>query len=339
MTEGATGAVRFGVSLPNRAVLFGVPAELLLQTAVQAEASGVFDSVWVGDNFVAKPRLEALVTLAAVAGRTRRLKLGTICLASFPQRHPLQLAIQWASLDQLSGGRTILAVCLGGPPRLGPLYAAEWEAMNVSSRERVGRLEEGIELLRRFWGPEPVTYQGRFYRFDGIPALPKPVQAKVPIIIAVNPAPDADLAFTERPLRRVARLADGWQTDGTPPPVFRERWDRIRTYAAEYGRVDEVTDASLHLMVNIDDDPQRARRESVAFLAHYYGEGHVTEEKLESWLAFGPPSAVIDKIGQFIDAGCTTVVLRFTSPDQLGQLARCVADVMPAFEGVRGAVR
>ena len=59
--------------------------------------------------------------------------------------------------------------------------------------------------------------------------------------------------------------------------------------------------------------------------------GTISEEKLASWLAFGPPEAVIDKVSQFIAAGCTTVVMRFTSPDQQGQLERCLADVMPAL--------
>ena len=80
--------VQFGISLPNRAVLFGYPWEVLRQTAEQAEASGCFDSVWVGDNFLSKPRLEAIVALSALAASTRRMKLGTVCLASFPLRDP-----------------------------------------------------------------------------------------------------------------------------------------------------------------------------------------------------------------------------------------------------------
>jgi alkanesulfonate monooxygenase SsuD/methylene tetrahydromethanopterin reductase-like flavin-dependent oxidoreductase (luciferase family) len=332
MGEGARPAVRFGLSLPNRAVLFGVPAAVLLETAELAEGAGCFDSVWVGDNFLSKPRLEALVTLAALAARTRRLRLGTICLASFPLRHPLPLALQWASLDVLSGGRTILAICLGGAAAMGPLFAAELAAMGVRSDERVPRLEEGIEVLRRLWGPEPVTHHGRFYHFEEVEALPKPVQPRVPILLAVNLSVDAAPAVEERALRRVARLADGWQTDGTPPAVFRARWERVRQYAAEYGRAAEVVDASLHLMVNLDDDADRARRESIAFLDHYYGAGTVGEAKLADWLAAGPPAAAIAKIGAFLDAGCTTVVVRFTSPDQRGQLARFVRDVAPAFQ-------
>ena len=321
--------VRFGISLPNRAVLFGYPWEVLRETAERAEASGCFDSVWVGDNFLSKPRLEAIVALSALASATRRMKLGTVCLASFPLRDPLLLAIQWASLDVISGGRTILTVCLGASAKAGPQFAAELVAMGVPSRERVPRLEEGIELLRGFWGAEPVTFEGEIYQYDNVDPLPKPVQARVPILLAVNPPPDADPAVEERALRRVARLADGWQTDGTPPAVFRECWTRIREYAAEEGRADLVTEATLHLMVNINDDADAAYRESVEFLDKYYGVGAVSSEFIESWLAFGPPEAVAAKIATFIEAGCTTPILRFTSPHQLEQLERCVGDVMP----------
>ncbi|HEV2281458.1 MAG TPA: LLM class flavin-dependent oxidoreductase [bacterium] len=322
--------VEFGLSLPNRAVLFGLDPQVLFETADQAEASGVFDSVWVGDNFTSKPRLEAIVTLAAIAGRTRRLKLGTICLASFPLRHPLVLALQWGSLDLASGGRTILAVCAGGSDRMGPQFAAELAAMGVASKERIGRLEEGIALLRAFWSG-PVTHHGTYYDFENVDLLPRP-DRRIPVVLAVNPN-SPDPAVSERAMRRVARLADGWQTDGTPPGVFRARWRQVREYAAEYGRADEVTHNSLHLMVNINDDVAKAKREAVEFLDHYYGTGQISPEKLDSWLAFGSPAAVIDKVMAFVESGCNTVVMRFVSPDQREQLERCVADVMPHLQG------
>ena len=325
-------SLRFGLSLPNRAVLFGMPIQLLYEATERAEASGYFDSVWVGDNLLSKARLEAIVTLAALAARTHRVKLGTICLASFPLRHPLLLAIQWASLDLLSGGRTILAVCLGGSANKGPQFAAELAAMGVQSSERIPRLEEGLELLRSFWGAEPVNHHGRFYAFEQVDPYPKPAQEHVPIIIAVNPPLPMDLEREERALRRVARIADGWQSDGVPPAVFQARWSRIREYAVEYGRTEAVKDASLHLMVNINDNAQAAHAESVAFLDRYYGKGAVSSEKLDAWLAFGSPAAVVDKIGQFVEAGCTTPVLRFTSQNQIEQLERCIADVLPAFK-------
>jgi alkanesulfonate monooxygenase SsuD/methylene tetrahydromethanopterin reductase-like flavin-dependent oxidoreductase (luciferase family) len=332
MAASETKPVRFGISLPNRAVLFGVSPALLIETAEAAERSGFFDSAWVGDNLLSKPRLESIVTLSALAARTSRLKLGEVCLASFPLRHPLLLAIQWASLDVISGGRTILVVCIGGSARMGPRFAGELSAMGIRSDERVPRLEEGIALLRAFWGADPVTHRGRFYTFEQVEALPKPTQPRIPIMIASNPVEGGDPAVEERVLRRIARLADGWQTDGTPAPLFRERWSRIREYAAEAGRSDRVTDSSLHLMVNISDDAAHARAESIEFLDHYYGAGNVSEQKIGHWLAAGSPAAVIDKIETFLEAGCTTPILRFTSPDQRGQLERFLTDVAPALD-------
>lgn len=328
----AHGHVRFGLSLPNRAVLFGLPVERILEAADAAEASGFFDSVWVGDNLLSRPRLESIVVLSAIAARTRRVRLGTICLASFPLRHPIPLAIQWASLDVLSGGRTILAVSIGGGASRNVLTAAELATMKVQSSERVGRMREGIEILRRCWAREQLEFHGKFYDLGPIEVLPKPIQPRIPIIIAVNPQRDADAATEERALRRVARIADGWQSDETPPALFAERWARIRAYAAEYGRAHEVTDASYHLMVNINDDADAGFRESGEFLDHYYGAGRFSSDEVRrSWLAVGPPERVAEKIQAFIDAGCTTPVVRFTALDQGGQLERFLREVAPFF--------
>ncbi len=335
------GRVEFGISLPNRAVLFGLPVGDLLSTAVDAEATGMFDSVWVGDNFLSKPRLEAITLLSAIAARTERVRLGTICLATFPMRHPLELAIQWASLDILAGGRTNLVVCSGGAASKGPLFATELAAMGIKSNERIRRVEEGIEILRKLWGNEPVTHYGEFYTFDDVDALPKPVQDRVPIGIAANPwrspefsRSEKEQANEERVLRRVARLADSWQTDAIPPNVLRERWERIQEYSDEDGRPGAVTEMSLHLMVNINDDAARARQESVEFLTKYYGENTIAADFLDMWLACGSPEQVAEKIATFVEAGCTTPVLRFTSPDQRGQLERAARDVMPALRSM-----
>src|SRR5438046_9898613 len=108
-------APRYGLSLPNRGVLFGATSvDELLAGSEQADASGVIDSIWVGDSLFAKPRLESLVLLSAIAARTRRVRLGTCCLSTFPLRDPLFLAAQWAALDHVSSGRMILGACVGG---------------------------------------------------------------------------------------------------------------------------------------------------------------------------------------------------------------------------------
>ena len=95
----------FGLILANRAVVLGaLQARDLLDLTVSAEESGAFDAVWVGDSLLAKPRLEAVTLLSALAGVTRRVRLAVGCLATFVHRHPVLFAQQWASLDVLSGG-------------------------------------------------------------------------------------------------------------------------------------------------------------------------------------------------------------------------------------------
>ncbi len=325
---------KFGLSLSTRAVLFDwATMDQIVEAACVAEDSGLFDSVWVGDNLLSKPRVEAIVTLSAIAARTRRVKLGTICLASFPLRDPLLLAIQWASLDVLSGGRTILSVCNGGSALDGPAFSHELETFGVRSPERPGRLVEGVKILRRLWSEEKVTHQGKYYQFSEVEALPKPVQQPLPILIAANPKPgQADDATVDRILRRVAAHGDGWQTDATPVDTFGDRFNRIQAYAAERGRDPSQLDSCLHLMVNINEDREQAYNEAATFLTTYYGAGYISRERADLWLAYGPPDAVIEKIRAYIDAGCTTPVLRFAAPNLPHQLQRCIEEVLPAFQ-------
>jgi len=84
-------------------------------------------------------------------------------------------------------------------------------------------------------------------------------------------------------------------------------------------------------MVNINEDRDRAFEEATAFLASYYGAGTISRERAETWLAYGPPAQVIDKIAAYVEAGCTMPILRFVAPDPREQLRRCIEEVLPAF--------
>src|SRR5262245_41920807 len=138
----------FGLILANRAVVLGaVKVSDLVDLTVQAERSGFFDAVWAGDSLLAKPRLESVTLLSALAGVTTKLRLGVGCMATFVHRHPVMLAHQWASLDVLSGGRSLLAVCLGGASDANAAQAAEDAAMSVPSAERVARPQHGVAVL------------------------------------------------------------------------------------------------------------------------------------------------------------------------------------------------
>ena len=107
--------LEFGVNLNNREPLIAPDYDLqmLLDLSEVVESSG-FDSVWVGDSLFSKPRYEPIALLAAISQRTSRVKLGTACMVT-STRNPLYLALEWATLDQLSGGRTILGAGAGQP--------------------------------------------------------------------------------------------------------------------------------------------------------------------------------------------------------------------------------
>jgi alkanesulfonate monooxygenase SsuD/methylene tetrahydromethanopterin reductase-like flavin-dependent oxidoreductase (luciferase family) len=319
-----------GLSLPNRGVLFGATdVEGLYRSAELAEESGHFDSVWVGDGLVAKPRLEAVGLLSALAARTTRVRLGVCCLATFPLRNPVLFACQWASLDNLSNGRSILAVCLGAPTgRGGGDFAAELDAMDVRPRERVGRLEEGIEALRALWSG-PASFDGKYWSFREIDLEPKPVQDPCPIWIASNPDPTKlPVDRYERAIRRVGRLADGWMSTVVTPKDFERRWREIRAAATEAGRNPASMTSSVHLMINLNDDPVEARADAKRFLDTYYATD-VKPETMDAWGAYGTPQMVVDRIVEYADGGLDLPILRFASFDQDGQIARGIEELMP----------
>ena len=317
--------IKWGLSLPNRGALFGL-AEIdeLIECAAVAEQSGVFESVWVGDSLIHKPRLEAITMLAALATHTKKVRLGTICMASFPVRHPVLLAIQWASLDQISKGRALLGVCIGGA------HEGELRAFNVKREERVGRMKEGIELLRAIWSDEEVHHRGKYYTLENYNIVPKPVQKPPPIWIAVSPEREqVGDKIVDQAMRRVGALADGYITMGVTGEEFAKRWRVIESAAKEAGKDLSNFECAIHGMVNINDDKQTAYGEAKDYFNHYYGPSYPPESLIKVWLAHGPPKDCARLIQEWIDMGITTPVLRFTSKDQLGQVRRFIDEVLP----------
>jgi len=330
----------FGLILANRAVVLGaLKARQLLDLAVDAERAHVFDAVWVGDSLLAKPRLESVTLLSALAGVTARVRLGVGCLATFVHRHPVLFGQQWASLDVLSSGRAWLVVCLGGPSDANAAQAAEHAVMGVRSSERVARLEEGVVILKKLFHETPASHHGRFYSFDGVTLEPRPVQNPCPVWIASNPTgltwkggASASQAAVERAYRRVARFADGWMTNKLSPAEFRVEFARVRAMAREEGRDPATLGSALYHNINVNEDRAKALEESKAFLDAYY-TAKFTPEFVEQWTVAGPPRKCAADLQAYFDAGVGHMALRLSSWDQPGQLERFLGEVLPAFGG------
>jgi len=333
-------AQSFGLILANRAVVLGaIKARDLLDLAGEAERSGVFDTVWVGDSLMAKPRLESVTLLSALAAVTERVRLAVGCLATFVHRHPVLFAQQWASLDVLSDGRAWLAVCLGGPDSANAAQAAEHAVMGIASGERVERLEEGIRILRTLFGQTKASHAGRFYRFDDVTLEPRPVQSPCPIWIASNPTgltwkggASASDAAVERGLRRVARYADGWMTNKLSPAEFAQQFGRIGAMAGEEGRDPATLGSALYHNINVNEDRDAALAEARAFLDAYYTT-KFSPRFVEQWTIAGGPKECAEQLRAYSAAGLGHMALRLASWSQRAQLARFLGEVAPALGG------
>jgi len=168
--------------------------EETLRECEQAEAAG-FDSIWLGEHHNHPVLYPApLIGLAAVASRTRSIRLGTGVLL-LPLYHPVTVAEEGAMVDIISGGRLILGIGAGYAPE-------EFAAFGYSIKERGSRLEESASLLHRLWTEENVTHHGKHYQVDSVTVAPRPLQRPRPPIWFG--------AWAEPAMRRAARLGDAW---------------------------------------------------------------------------------------------------------------------------------
>ena len=326
-------SVKFGLTLSNRGVVTGsATVEGMFSLARQADADERWDSIWVGDSLLAKPRLDALTLMGALAAQTERVRIGPACFASTPLRPPLLLAYQWASLDLLAQGRTIFVACMGQPGGGGGDMAAEFEAFCVAPESRMKRMEEAVEIMRLLTSGERASYHGEYNDFDDVIIEPGSVRQPIPIWITSNPAPHLK-RNRENGLRRVARLGDGWMTTFQPPEIVEAYMSDIRGYAAEDGReLDDDFEVAVYYNVNVNEDRETALAESKTYLDAYYTTDY-SREALNLWVAHGSPEECIADIQRYIDAGATTITLRLTSSDQEGQYRRVSEEVLPAFTG------
>lgn len=291
-------------------------ADLILSMADRVDEAGL-DSVWVGDSLTAKPRLEPITTLAAIAARTSRVRLGTAVLLA-AMRNPVLLAHSVGTLDLIAKGRTVLAVGAGGA--FNDDQKREWEAAGVNPRQRARRLEELVEVAKGLGAGKKVSFEGRHFDLDSVAVRPAKVQpGGVPILMACHHS------GTEAQYRRAARLGDGIMGISDSPEQFSEVLEQVHTYAAEAGRDPADMESVFYMTVNLSNDVAGASEEAERFLMTYYGANIWGSQ----WGPFGPASQVIERIGQYADAGADTIVVRFASYSQEEQLEAFLSDVAP----------
>jgi alkanesulfonate monooxygenase SsuD/methylene tetrahydromethanopterin reductase-like flavin-dependent oxidoreductase (luciferase family) len=314
--EESAMTVRIGYLLPSReSVMEGRPeAEPLMQLATQAEQLG-YDSVWVGDSLLARPRHEPITLLAGVAGRTRRVGLGTAVLLP-ALRNPVLLAHQVATLDQVSAGRVILGIGIASDV---PNIRAEFRSAGVPFEKRVGTMLEGMRLCKALWSGKPVDWDGRWHVEKGVLG-PTPHQAGGPPIWGGGSAP--------RALERAARYFDGWFPSGPDAKRWGEQWRHVQALAKEAGRDPRDIEAAIYLTLAIDEDASRAGRRIDDFLSAYYGQRPDLLKQRQACFS-GPANAAAEWLNGYVREGARYLVLRFAGEHerQLESIAKLRASI------------
>lgn len=340
-----TKSIQFGVNLNNREPLLAPDYSLadLLDLSEAVEEAG-FDSVWVGDSLFSKPRHEPMQLLAALSQRTQLVKLGTACLVT-ATRNPLYLALEWATLDHLSNGRTILGACMGNPEEG---VRREYEALGLNFKRRSWLFEEGLEVLRQLWTQGKVTSSGEFFDYrdisfySGTEMAPlTPLQKPPPIWVVSNPRLIAGkkeerrvTRVISRAARRIAVYGDGWMTccRARHPDEFREQRQAILEALEETGHSPDTFRMAYQVTMNIAGSQDEANRSIGEYINLYYPELSKAMD-LGEWGPVGTPDDIIAWIRTFADAGVDYFICRFGAINQFEQVSWFAREVLPAFTG------
>jgi alkanesulfonate monooxygenase SsuD/methylene tetrahydromethanopterin reductase-like flavin-dependent oxidoreductase (luciferase family) len=335
--------VEFGVNLNNREPLIAPDYDLqaLLSLSELVEELG-FDSIWVGDSLFSKPRYEAMTLLAALSQRTQRVRLGTACIVS-SMRNPLYLALEWATLDQISGGRTIFGPCMGNPEQG---VRREFAALGLPFEDRATVFEEGLEVLNEVFRTGRTNFTGKYFDYDDVAfhsgteldAL-KPAQTPPPIWIVSNPRLLGDKPsekmrrIMERACDRIIRLGDGWMTccRAEHPEELTEQIGYLRNAATRHGRDFDDYTVSYQVTMNIGDSNERARSAFGDYISKYYPELSQGMD-LSNWGPVGTPDEIVAWLREFHDRGVHHFICRFGAIDQFDQVQRFANEVLPAFQ-------
>lgn len=292
----------------------GASYDTLLSVAKATEELG-FDAFFRSDHYLRMGSADGLpgptdawITLAGLARETRRIRLGTLMTAG-TFRLPGVLAIQVAQVDQMSGGRIELGLGAGW-------FEDEHKAYGIPfPAERMARLEEQLAIVTGLWATPPGStfdYAGTHYQVENSPALPKPAQAKVPVLIGGHGA--------KRTPRLAARYADEFNMPFASIADSERQFGRVREAAEEAGRKPDDLVYSNALVVCVGKDDAEVARRAAAI-------GRDVEDLRANGLA-GSPAEVVEKIGAYAQTGSSRVYLQVLDLDDLDHLELISARVL-----------
>jgi probable F420-dependent oxidoreductase len=268
--------------------------ENVVNFAKKCEAMGC-QSMWTIDR-IAYDNLEPLTVLAAAAGVTQKIRLGTSVLLG-NLRHASHVAKIVSTLDFISNGRVTLGLGFGS-------RESDYKAVEVPFEHRGSRAVEQVQLMKRLWSEDSVTFKGKFYNVENLSVGPKPIQKPHPPIWTGGSA--------EVALRRAGTWADGFICGSSAIPEFPSTWEKIAGYARAAGRdPNRIRKAGLTFMA-IHDDQSKAVRAVEDYVMRYYGR---LRADVANTSLVGSPAAIAERMGAFLSRGLDTLIIGVADPD------------------------
>ena len=309
----------------------------LLDFAVEAEGLG-FDSVWISDHFQPWRYTNghapfALVWLAAAAERTKRVTLGTSVLTPTFRYQPAVVAQAFGTLGVLYPGRMILGVGSGESLNEVAVTAADWPP----AKERLARLREAVELIRRLWSQDLVTFDGQYYHTRNATIYDKP-DRPVPIYISAGGPVAAKFA---------GREGDGFIcTSGKGDKLYRDQLlPAVEEGARSAGRDPSTIERAIEVKVSFDTDRARALEDTRIWAAlalpaedkvSIYDPREmerraeeVADEASGRWLVSSDPEEHVEQVGHYIELGFTHLIFHAPGDDQSRFLQLYARDILP----------
>jgi F420-dependent oxidoreductase-like protein len=300
--------VRFGIQTPQQ---HGSWQEML-SLWQEIDTLG-FDSAWVFDHFLpifsdpTGPCLEGWTALSALAMVTQKTRLGVMVTGN-TYRHPAVLAKMATTVDIISGGRLILGIGAGW-------FELEHQAFGIAFpkvAERLKKLDETLEVVKRLWTEDRVNFSGRYYQLKDALLNPQPVQKPHPPILVGASGEQVALGI-------VARHADIWNSFGSPA-VFAHKIVALTEHCRKIGRDPDTIEKSVLLQLTLTDDQETKRK----------------AQEDESWgMLVGNPDEVRQQIERYVAVGVTHIVVSVSAPYDRAALHSFAGEVMPAFRKER----
>ena len=309
---GRMGAPSVSVMLKSWDIRVGTTGEMVLDAARQAEALGL-DGIIAGDHvtFYGYGN-DGLITLTAAAAVTERIELKT-AVYLLPLRHPVPVALQVAQLDQLSMGRFVLGIGVGGED------PHEFWSSGVDPATRGARTNEAIQVLKQLWTEDHVSFAGKHFQLDDVTVYPKPIRP-VPIFVGGR---------SEAALKRAGRLGDGYTGIWLTPERFREAKERIAETAAGAGRDPGEIELGMQYWTSVSESREEAR----ALVAEgMEGTYRLPFERFERYTPFGTATEIAEYLAPFVEAGARHINL-VPVQDSPSAVMEAAAAVREALQG------